>query len=162
MLRIAQQFAKIRNGASLDLVDRQRLLTPETVEAFGAVGWKAQPIEADVFDWLQEAPAVDVLVANLFLHHFQDAELLDLFGKLASKAKRVIVCEPRRLRFPRLAIVSLLLIGANAVTRHDGLLSIRAGFKGQELSALWPEKDGWELEEYEAGLGSHCFRAQRH
>lgn len=161
MLRVAQHYANIPIGPHLELVDRQILLDPETADGFAAVGWTVRAVESDVFEWLRKTSPVDVLVANLFLHHFQDAELVDLFGKLALKAKLVVVCEPRRLPFPRLAIASMFLIGANSVTRHDGLLSIRAGFRGQELTALWPEKRGWELEEYEAGLASHCFRARQ-
>jgi hypothetical protein len=47
------------------------------------------------------------------------------------------------------------------VTRHDAVLSVRAGFAGRELSALWPSADGWKLEERRAGLFSHLFVAHR-
>ena len=53
------------------------------------------------------------------------------------------------------------LIGCNDVTRHDAVLSVRAGFTGRELSALWPKDDGWMLEERRAGLFSHLFTAYR-
>lgn len=161
MLRVAKRLTRTRRGVFLELVDRQRLLAPDTAAGFEALGWKVRAVQADVFEWLRGAASVDVLAANLFLHHFPDAALKDMFGQMAGLAKLVVVCEPRRLRFPRLAAASLLLIGGNALTRHDGLASIRAGFVGRELTALWPEKHGWELEEYEAGLASHCFRARR-
>jgi hypothetical protein len=161
MLRAVERLAERPSGVFLELVDRLRLLAPETAAGFEAIGWKVRALQADVFEWLPRAASVDVLAANLFLHHFSDAELTALFGQLAAKAELVVVCEPRRLRFPRLATASLLLIGGNVVTRHDGLASIRAGFVGSELTALWPEKHGWALEEYEAGLATHCFRARR-
>jgi hypothetical protein len=53
------------------------------------------------------------------------------------------------------------LIGANAVTRHDAAVSVRAGFQGGELSALWPADPRWRLRECRAGLFSHLFLAQR-
>jgi hypothetical protein len=40
------------------------------------------------------------------------------------------------------------------------VLSVRAGFSGRELSALWPKGD-WLLEERHAGLFSHLFTARR-
>jgi hypothetical protein len=63
---------------------------------------------------------------------------------------------------PLLGSYLIGLIGANAVTREDAVLSVRAGFAGNELSALWPvEHGGWNLREYAAGLFSHCFLATR-
>jgi hypothetical protein len=53
------------------------------------------------------------------------------------------------------------LIGCNEVTRHDAVVSVRAGFVDQELSALWPERTRWHLQEEAAGLFSHCFVAQQ-
>ena len=52
-------------------------------------------------------------------------------------------------------------IGANEITRHDAVASVRAGFRGQELSALWPEPDRWRLQEWAASPLSHCFVAVR-
>jgi hypothetical protein len=48
------------------------------------------------------------------------------------------------------------------VTQHDAVRSVRAGFLGRELSALWPVNDEWQLSEQSAGLFSHCFIAKRH
>jgi hypothetical protein len=40
-------------------------------------------------------------------------------------------------------------------------VSVRAGFTGAELGALWPRTTGWNLEERARGLFSHCFVARR-
>jgi hypothetical protein len=53
------------------------------------------------------------------------------------------------------------LIGCGPVTRHDGRISVRAGFAGSELSTLWPDKQNWELVERRVGLFSHLFIARR-
>ena len=33
------------------------------------------------------------------------------------------------------------------MTRHDAVVSVRAGFRDGELSALWPHEPGWKLDE---------------
>jgi hypothetical protein len=38
---------------------------------------------------------------------------------------------------------------------------VRAGFRAQELSDLWPDRHAWILEEHAAGLFSHCLIAMR-
>ena len=50
------------------------------------------------------------------------------------------------------------LIGCNSVTRHDAVVSVRAGFTNRELSDLWPTQGAWLLQEQRAGLFSHLFR----
>src|SRR6478672_7939525 len=48
-----------------------------TIAAYAAAGWHARPVVADVFDWADAAHGErwDVVVANLFLHHFEGAAL---------------------------------------------------------------------------------------
>jgi hypothetical protein len=55
----------------------------------------------------------------------------------------------------------LSFIGCNAVTCHDAPVSVRAGFKGRELSTLWPRDGEWEITERRAGLFSYLFVAHR-
>ena len=43
----------------------------------------------------------------------------------------------------------------------EAVVSARAGFRGKELSALWPTEGHWELHEQAVGLFSHCFVARR-
>jgi hypothetical protein len=48
------------------------------------------------------------------------------------------------------------------VTREDAVLSVHAGFREKEITALWPvNSDEWQVREYSAGLFSHCFYAER-
>ena len=73
----------------------------------------------------------------------------------------LLATEPRRGSFPLAATRLLWAIGANDVTLHDAAASVRAGFAGKELSALWPAGQGKPLEERRGGLFSHVF-AGRH
>ena len=118
------------------LLDRQTNVSAETLAAFENSGWHAEAVVADVFHWpLAPAP---VVVANLFLHHFADARLAELLGTISGRAKLFVAVEPHRFRHAFPCGQLTRLIGCNAVTRHDAAVSVRAGFLGNELSALWP------------------------
>ena len=54
------------------------------------------------------------------------------------------------------------VIGANAETREDAVLSVRAGFRDDEITAVWSGAgDAWDTREFAAGMFSHCFSARR-
>jgi len=163
MLRVATRLGPQWNGSCVSLLDRQNIVTQETLSAFQSLRWHAQPIKTDVLDWLRQSvtQSCDVMIANLFLHHFPDAQLAELLRGAAKRVKVFVALEPprssRSLAFTRLVWV----LGCNSVTRHDALFSVRAGFAGQELSRLWPPDPGWLLQERPAGLFSHLFIAKR-
>jgi hypothetical protein len=104
---------------------------------------------------------VEIVVANLFLHHFPEAQLARLFEAVSSRTRLFVAVEPRRGAWPLFCARWLWAIGCNAVTCYDAEISVRAGFAGRELSALWPAGAEWELCEKEAGLFSHAFVAHR-
>jgi hypothetical protein len=161
MLGLAKRLAGRIGQVQLTLVDQQNLLTPNTVCQFKRLGWSARAVQADVFDWLAATPPVDVIVANLFLHHFDNAELAQLLMQAATKTRIFAACEPRRFSFPALAGKLVWLIGCNSVTRHDAEISVRAGFAKDELSSRWPGSADWQLAEGDAGFFSHWFLARR-
>jgi hypothetical protein len=143
-------------------IDQQNLLREETKSQFTALNWHVRSTEADIFDWLKNSSAkTDVVLANLFLHHFTDAQLTLLFSEIAERTRAFIAVEPRRSPLPLFFARLLGVIGCNAITRHDAPISVRAGFNGRELSALWPRDGEWELTERRAGLFSHLFVARR-
>jgi hypothetical protein len=145
-------------GVRAVIADRQDIVTARTRAGFAALGWDCAVRQGDVFDIdLQDGTLV---TANLFLHHLDDAALARLFARLAAHAVGLVACEPRRDRFALLASHLVFALGANSVTRHDAVASVRAGFAGQELSALWPS--GWHLAEGRALPFSHLFTAARH
>jgi len=121
-------------------------------------------VTADVFEWLADPamPRVDAIVANLFVHHFEAPRVAELFALAAKRTRALIACEPRRSAFALAGSRLLGIVGCNDVTRHDAVASVRAGFAGRELSALWPAADGWSLEERGRGPFSHAFVARAH
>jgi len=161
-LGLAQQLSTAWREVEVVLVDCKKNVQPETSAEFRRLGWKPEPIEADVFDWLRSAQseAMDVIIANLFLHHFIDEQLNELFHLIASRTKLFIACEPRRTRIGLVATRLLWAIGCSDITRHDAFLSVRAGFHDGELSALWPQHGHWELIEKPASFASHLLAAR--
>ena len=143
------------------LLDNQKVMSLQTLSSFTPLGWRAEAVAADVFDWLPTAAGLEVVVANLFLHHFKDARLVELFWDVARRARLFVAIEPRRASWPLFCSRLLWAIGCNSVTRHDATVSVRAGFSGDELSALWPDKKNWQLTERDTGFFSHLFVAQR-
>ena len=163
MSRLARKRAKRWPGIQASMLDRVNLVQPETLEAIRQQGWKPGVIASDVFDWLaiREEKRWDLIWANLFIHHFEREELAGLLFDVAQRTRAFVCCEPRRSLLPLVGSRLLGALGAGSVTRHDAVVSVRAGFRGKELSHLWPDRKAWLLHEYPAGLFSHCFVAIR-
>jgi len=167
MLSVARDLAPTWPPVELTLLDRQDLVDGATIKRYAELGWSAVTSVVDVLDWAVEtsdtAPVRwDLIVANLFLHHFEGVQLADLLVAITRRSDRFLACEPRRDWFALAASHLAGVIGAGAVTREDAVLSVHAGFRKKEITALWPVNgDEWRVQEYSAGLFSHCFRAER-
>ena len=170
LLELASQLGMVWNATQLTLLDRQPLVSAATRRAYHQIGWNVVPQVVDVLEWAQEqtrprrlhAPQWDLVLANLFMHHFETPVLQKLLASIACNTRHLLVCEPRRAPLVWVGSQLLGLLGVHSVTRKDAVLSVRAGFRGQELSALWPQGGAaWQLHEYPAGLFSHCFMARR-
>ena len=159
LLHVAQKISPRWPNVTATLLDLQENVSAETLAAFAVLGWRAETVVADVFDRPQISS--DVVIANLFLHHFAAARLMELFRLISQHAQLFIALEPRRAVWPLFCSRLLWVIGCNDVTRHDAVISARAGFSGTELSDLWPDKQNWRLTERPAGAFSHLFIAQK-
>lgn len=91
----------------------------------------------DVFDEAFSALDYDIALCTLTLHHFSDAEIESLLHKVAVKAKiGVVVNDLHRSKTAyRLFKIICFLFRLNRMSREDGLVSIRKGFKKPELEA---------------------------
>jgi hypothetical protein len=163
LLRVAQAMAPRWGPLQVVLVDRQRLITPRTKEAFEALSWSVDSLEMDVFDWLgrPRAEPSGVIIASLFLHHFTENDLRRLLQQAANQTRLLVACEPRRRSLSLRAAGLLWFIGCGEVAVHDARISVRAGFLDHELSDLWPADDRWQLVERQAGTFTHCFMAHQ-
>jgi Methyltransferase domain len=171
MLSVARALKPTWPAVDLTLLDRQTLVEQKTVEAYEKANWKVDIEVADVTDWIgnsfraqreEESERWDLIVVNLFLHHFEEAMLANLLDAIAGSSNRFFACEPRRSYFALTGSHLIGALGANAVTREDAVLSVHAGFRDTEISKLWQQTGRrWKVTEYSAGLFSHCFSAHR-
>jgi SAM-dependent methyltransferase len=152
-----------RGPVEAALVDRQEIVAQDILAKLAARGWRGGSFTADVFAWLERpsTPQFDAIVANLFLHHFEPERLAAMLALVARRTQVFVACEPRRSGMALLGARSLGVIGCNDVSRHDAVVSVRAGFSGGEISALWPRSGEWSLQEEARGLFSHLFVARR-
>ena len=101
-----------------------------------------------------------ILVANLFLHHFEQAALAVL-GRWVAGFDVLIFNEPDRSRLPHL-LGNLLHPIINRVTRHDMHVSIDAGFaKGEMLEFLGLDERHWQIRETSTWRGARRVVACR-
>lgn len=112
-------------AAGLDVVRRPR-------------AWPQQAtwFQTSVFDFVSW-PDYPVVVASLVFHHFKADELAALGAQLSRGARLIVISEPLRARRAA-GLFSLVcpLIRADPVTRHDGRVSIEAGFRRDELAVF--------------------------
>jgi hypothetical protein len=164
-LRLARSLGHAWIGTNLTLLDLAPTVAPKTADAIRACGWTLEVVAVDALDWLarKQRERVGVVFANLFVHHFERERLTRLLGGIAARADGFVCCEPRRSRLALAGSRLLGLIGCNDVTRHDAVVSVHAGFRGQEIGAVWrgAAEGGWTLNEAAAGAFSHLFVAKR-
>ena len=171
LLGVARAMAAQWPPVQLTLLDRQDIVSPATLAGYAGLGWSTRVLVADVLSWADgpdggasgaAQPKWDLITTTLFLHHFEGGPLGQLLAAIAARADRFFACEPRRSWLPLAGSHLIGAIGANAVTREDAVLSVHAGFRDQEITAMWPlAGSAWRTREFAAGLFSHCFSAQR-
>ena len=163
LLRLIEHLPKLPRKIELILLDQSEAVEKFVFEKLRGMGFALRLETSDAREWLKNLPEEKGtwVIANLFLHHFTDDQLRDAFAILSAKADLICACEPRRANLPLAASHLLWFIGANAVTRHDAVVSVKAGFTDHELSSLWPAGSDWQLHETRAGWSSHGFLATR-
>jgi len=107
---------------------------------------------ADAFRLPFRERTFDVVTCSLFLHHFSDVDVVYLLREMASLSRCLLVVNDLE-RHPiahRFLPATRLVFGWHPLTVHDGMRSVAAGFRPEELLAL----------AHRAGL--HSARVQRH
>ena len=105
-------------------------------------------------------PDAEIVVANLFLHHFEPPEL-ERLGRRLPKSCRVLLCsEPARRWIHIWQSKLLLTLPISGVTRHDMPASIHAGFLGEELPRFLGISD-WKVRVSTTFFGAYRLEAQR-
>lgn len=158
LLSVARRL-KQWHGVRAVILDQKSVVSSETCRHFRALGWSCEVLQGDIFETLPQL-SPDIVIANLFLHHLADADLSRLLELVGMRAKGLVACEPRRSAFALLGANLVFVLGANDVTRHDAVASVRAGFRDKELSRLWPSLWGWTMAERAIFPFTHLFIAE--
>jgi hypothetical protein len=83
-----------------------------------------------------EAGAFDYAHAGMFLHHLDDIEVMTMLRIMHRLASRGIIWNDLARGVLELLSVRLLTLGRPAIVRHDGLVSVAAGFTKHEALEL--------------------------
>jgi hypothetical protein len=151
-------------GFGRALVDHD-IVPPESLMAIDLSprpsGWPGASEWAQRDLFAAPIPNVEMIVANLFLHHFE-APALNRLGAAIPEECRVFLCsEPARRRLHLWQARVLSLFPMNRVTRHDMPVSIHAGFHGRDLvEALGLER--WKVRVSMTLFGAYRLEALRH
>lgn len=81
--------------------------------------------------------AFDYAICSLFIHHFRDEECVGVLSEMARVARKIFVIDLNRhwLAYGLFVTAGRIFLH-NRLVREDGALSIRRGFRHDELLAL--------------------------
>ena len=96
------------------------------------------PVCADVKALPFKLKSIDIIHASLFLHHFNEAEVVNILRSfLEVSRKGIIINDLRRSLLAYLGIRFLtVFLSRSEMVKHDGPLSVRKGFKYNELKEM--------------------------
>jgi SAM-dependent methyltransferase len=95
-------------------------------------------VVGDAFHLPFRLASFDIVFCSLFLHHFTDAQVVELLAAFRALARRA-VCAIDLDRGPfsfHFIPATRWLFGWHPITLHDAPASVAAGFKRHELEAL--------------------------
>ena len=148
------------DGALSRKILQNAICSPQELHAVDLAGepknWPAGAIwhRGDLF--AQTLPDCEILIANLFLHHFTEEQLAKLGERLSPKTRLILAAEPARYFIHKISgWLFSNLTRLNHVTRHDMQVSIRAGFRGDELPRALKLSGEWSWRCQSRPFGAH-------
>jgi hypothetical protein len=122
------------HGVELRLVGLERI--PAAARVAHAAGVTAVVGDGNAAPFRPRS--VDVVIASQVLHHLSRAMAVSWLGVLDALARRaVVVADLRRSPLAMVGVwAAAAALGMSATTRHDAVLSLRRGYKKEELATL--------------------------
>ena len=94
-------------------------------------------VAADVFRLPFRNEAFDVVMSNLFFHHFSGETARDLLGRMADAAREAVLVNDLERHWLAYSFIRCARPFARSrITRHDGPASVRQAYTRPELEAL--------------------------
>lgn len=123
-----------RSGASLETFGVERTLAV----AAGARALARSVCVADGFALPFQDRSIDIVACSQVLHHFEDQQALLLLRELDRVARRLVIIADLRRSWPAAGGIwaASFLLRFHPVSRHDGVLSVLRGYRGNELASL--------------------------
>lgn len=117
--------------------------------------------QGDLFQ--QPLPDSEVLIANLFLHHFTDEQLREIGRRVPPRTQIILAAEPeRRWMHTVMGRFFSWLAELHPITQFDMQVSIRAGFRDDELPrSLGLDERDWQWQCKATPLGGYRLMAVR-
>jgi SAM-dependent methyltransferase len=108
------------------------------------VGHPAPPVirtvQADIFTY-QPAEKFDYAMGSMTFHHFTDDQIDQLITHLRGFVRKALLINDLHRCLANYVACFFLALPVDREIRHDGLLSIRRGFKPRELAQLLAKHD---------------------
>ncbi len=148
MLRlIARKALKEKRTVQLTGIDANpHVVTYAQKQSIGFDNLKFE--ELNIFNEQFQSRSFDILIATLFLHHFSDDELVNIFQSMKRQAKHgIIVNDIHRHPFAYYSIKWLTrLFSKSSMVKFDAPLSVLRAFKAHELRSILKKA---EIESYQ-------------
>ena len=119
---------------------------------------KLSRVAGDVKDLPFPEKSFEVVICNLFLHHFSGDDAVKLLCRLAGIASEaVLINDLERHPLPYFFIRVAWPFARSRITRHDGAASVRQAYTKDELAALasragFKDFEVWRLPVYRLGF----------
>jgi 2-polyprenyl-3-methyl-5-hydroxy-6-metoxy-1,4-benzoquinol methylase len=127
-----------RRGLPLEVtgIDVSSVALQHAREAAARAGVEVDFRPGDALEGLPPGPW-DLVTANLFLHHLPESGIRSLLDQVARRGRHLLVQDLVRSRWGYLLAWSgMRLLSRSSVGHLDGPLSVRAGFRREELAEL--------------------------
>lgn len=143
MLKLISRWGRNR-GLSLDLTGldaNPNIIAFASANAYSFPGIKFETI--NVFSNEFRMRDYDVFLATLFIHHFTDDQLVDLFRSMYARARIGIVVNDIQRHWMAYHSIRLLtwLWSKSSMVRYDAPLSVRRAFRRQDLERIMKRAD---------------------
>ncbi len=103
-------------------------------------------IQGNILSLEEDLPDCDIVISILTLHHFSNTEIPAFLNKCKQLAKKALVINDlhrNRLAYYLFKIFSAIFI-RSSIAKKDGLVSIRNGFRREELQELSGAHNDWD------------------